>query len=254
MTHIKAVIFDLDDTLWPIVPVIVRAESILFDWLRMHAPKVAQQYSIEEMRKRRLALLAENPHFAIDLHALRRAALCEVFASCGEDAAKADHAMKVFSDARNTVTPFDDVHPILTRLKGRVALGSISNGVADLGTIGMAHYFQASVAAHSFGRAKPDPAIFHAACDALGVIPAEAVYIGDDPVLDVEGAQQAGLRAVWMNRSMLQPRRILPDHIAPDGVCTTLYELDEWLAGRIMSGNSAHGEADRQNEHQDETR
>jgi FMN hydrolase / 5-amino-6-(5-phospho-D-ribitylamino)uracil phosphatase len=249
MTQIKAVLFDLDDTLWPIVPVIVRAESILFDWMRLHAPAVAQQLSIEGMRKRRLALLAENPQYAIDLHALRHTALREAFASCGEDPSKVDHAMEVFSKARNSVEPFEDVHPTLTRLRGRVALGSVSNGVADLGTIGMAHYFQASIAAHSFGRAKPDPAIFHAACDALGVMPAEAVYIGDDPVLDVEGAQQAGLRAVWMNRSELQPRRILPDHIEPDAVCTTLYELDEWLAGRIMSGNSVHGEAVRRNGH-----
>ena len=223
--------------MWPIVPVSVRAESILFEWLAAHVPKVAQQFSIEGLRKRRMALLAENPRYAIDLRALRHAGLCEAFSSCGEDTTKVDHAMKVFSTARNSVTPFEDVHPTLARLHGRVALGSVSNGAADLGAIGMAHYFQTSIAAHSFGSAKPDPAIFHAACDALNVAPAEAVYIGDDPVLDVEGAQQAGLLAVWMNRSALQPRRILPDHIEPDAVCSTLYELDEWLTGRIMSSD-----------------
>lgn len=238
MTRIKAVLFDLDDTLWPIVPVIVRAESILFDWLAAHAPKVTQQFTIESLRKRRLALLAEKPHYSINLHALRHAALCEAFSGCGEDSAKVDHAMAIFSEARNAVTLFEDVHPALARLQEAYALGSVSNGVSDLGTIGLAHYFQVSVAAHSFGSAKPDPAIFHAACDALHIAPAEAVYVGDDPVLDVEGAQQAGLRAVWMNRSALQPRRILPDHIQPDAVCTSLYELDEWLTGRIMSQNS----------------
>jgi HAD superfamily hydrolase (TIGR01549 family) len=235
MTHIKAVLFDLDDTLWPIVPVIVRAESILFDWLTDHAPGVARQFTIENLRERRLALLKKNPHYAIDLRALRHAALCEAFADCGEDIAKVDRAIEVFSEARNAVTLFDDVHPTLAKLRGRVALGSVSNGVADLEAIGLAHYFQSSIAAHSFGTAKPDPAIFHAACEALNVAPGEAVYIGDDPVLDVEGAQRAGLLAVWMNRSALQPRRILPDHIEPDAVCTTLYELDEWLTERIMS-------------------
>ncbi len=237
MTQIKAVLFDLDDTLWPIVPVIVRAESVMFEWLTANAPKVAQQFTIESLRERRKALLAENPRYAIDLRALRHAALCEAFSSCGEDPVKVDHAIDIFSEARNSVTLFDDVHPILARLHRRVALGSVSNGVADLITIGLAHYFQVSIAAHSFGSAKPDPAIFHAACDALGVAPPETVYIGDDPVLDVQGAQQAGLRAVWMNRSALQPRRILPDHIEPDAVCTTLYELDEWLTGRIMSSD-----------------
>ena len=56
MPAIKAVLFDLDDTLWPIVPVIVRAERLLFDWIREHAPGVAASYSIEEMRARRGAL------------------------------------------------------------------------------------------------------------------------------------------------------------------------------------------------------
>lgn len=235
MTDIKAVLFDLDDTLWSIVPVIVRAEAVLFDWLTKHTPVVAQRFSIENLRRRRLALLKDNPQYAIDLRALRHAALCDIFVECGEDKEKVDQAMAVFSEARNAVTPFEDVHPVLTRLQERFSLGSISNGVADLVTIGLDRYFRVSVAAHSFGTAKPDPAIFHAACEALNVAPDQAVYVGDDPVLDVQGAQGAGLHAIWMNRSALEPRRILPDHIQPDAVCTTLYELDDWLTQRIMS-------------------
>ena len=235
MPPIKAVLFDLDDTLWSIVPVIIRAEAVLFDWLVVHAPNVARQFTIEAMRARRMALIAANPHFAIDLWALRHAVLTDVFISCGEDAAKVNHAMAVFSAARNAVTPFEDVLPALTRLHGRVALGSISNGAADLAAIGLAHYFQVSVAAHRIGTAKPDPAIFLAACEELDVAPAEAVYVGDDPLLDVAGAQKAGLRAVWMNRLELQSKRPMPDHIQPDATCTTLYELEQWLTGRIMA-------------------
>lgn len=44
--------------------------------------------------------------------------------------------------------------------------------------------------------AKPDPAFFAFALRALGVAPAEAAYVGDDPADDHEGAQRAGLRAV----------------------------------------------------------
>ena len=55
------------------------------------------------------------------------------------------------------------------------------------------------------------------------------MYVGDDPLLDVHGAQQAGLRAVWMNRF----NRTLPGHVLPDASCTTLIELEEWLADRI---------------------
>lgn len=234
MSGIRAVLFDLDDTLWPIVPVIRRAENVLFAWLQTHTPAVAQRVSIESMRARRQELMASDPVYQLDLRALRHAVLTEAFLDSGEDVTMVDKAMEVFSRARNEVTPFEDVIPTLNGLRGRVALGSVSNGVADLHAIGIAHFFQASVAAHRFGSAKPDAAIFHAACKELGVAPHEAVYVGDDPLLDVEGAQKAGLLAAWMNRQELDYVRTLPEHVRPDVVCTTLYELDQWLDQRMV--------------------
>jgi HAD superfamily hydrolase (TIGR01549 family) len=241
MFHIKAVLFDLDDTLWPINPVIKRAEDVLYEWLTVHAPGVARQFTVESLRARRLALLDENPRYGLDLRALRHAGLTEAFSSTGEDVAKVDLALAVFSEARNAVTPFEDVMPTLARLHGRLALGSVSNGVADLQAIGLAHFFSTSIAAHSFGAAKPDATIFHAACAALDIQPCEAVYVGDDPAIDVQGAQKAGLRAVWMNRPELERTQPLPDHIEPDAICTTLYELDQWLSKcMIKSGTDSH--------------
>lgn len=234
MAAIKAVLFDLDDTLWPIVPVISRAEQLLHEWIRIHAPRAAAGYSIDEMRRRRLALMEAEPHHAINLAALRHAVLAQLFEERGESMALVDAAMAVFSAARNDVTPFPDVRPVLDRLAASVLLGSVSNGVADLEAIGLAHYFKASVAAHRFGTAKPDPAIFHAACDALGVAPQEAVYVGDDPLLDVEGAQKAGLRAVWLKRLEMMPLRSIPAHVVPDATCASLIELEQWLDGSMM--------------------
>jgi FMN hydrolase / 5-amino-6-(5-phospho-D-ribitylamino)uracil phosphatase len=234
MPVIKAVLFDLDDTLWPIEPVIQRAENLMHDWLTMHVPAVARTVTIESMRERRKALMTTDPVYQLDLRRLRHAVLTEAFISTGQDLAMVDKAMEIFSRARNEVTPFADVLPTLASLRGRVALGSVSNGVADLHAIGLAHFFQASLAAHHFGCAKPDAAIFHAACEALGVDPHEAVYVGDDPLLDVEGAQQAGLHGVWMNRRRLEPARHLPKHVDPDAICSTLYELDQWLRGQTV--------------------
>jgi HAD superfamily hydrolase (TIGR01549 family) len=226
---IKAVLFDLDDTLWPIVPVITQAEQVLFDWLRTHVPTVAQQHSIESLRRRRMALLAAEPRYQIDLIALRQHGLQEAFHASGADPVHIDSAMRIFNAARNAVTPYDDVLPSLLRLGGKVALGTISNGSADLQAIGLAEHFQISIAAREFGCAKPDPAIFHAACSALGVLPLHTVYVGDDPHLDVVGAQKAGLRAVWMNRF----GRTLPAAIQADAMCTSLVELEHWLSEQI---------------------
>lgn len=223
----RAVLFDLDDTLWPIAPVILQAEQTLFAWLASHAPKVAERFTIESLRQARLELLAQRPEFQLDLGALRRAGLQAAFEQAGEDTAKVELAMIEFFAARNAVIPYDDVLPGLLRLKGKVLIGSVTNGNADLQTIGLAHHFNASVAAPQFGRAKPDPSIFHAACEALGVAPSDAVYVGDDLVLDVQGAQRAGLRAVWMNRTA--SRRHLEEGVQPDAIVANFDELLAWL-------------------------
>jgi HAD superfamily hydrolase (TIGR01509 family) len=223
----KAILFDLDDTLWPIAPVILQAEQTLFAWLREHAPRVAQQFTIDSLRQARLELLARQPEFQLDLGKLRRAGLLSAFEQAGEDAAKVELAMAEFFAARNAVVPYDDVVPGLLRLKGKVRLGAITNGNADLRTIGLAHHFQASVAAPQFGVAKPDPAIFLAGCKALGVAPQDAVYVGDDVLLDVQGAQRAGMRGVWMNRN--GSRKDVEHGVVPDAIVRNFDELLDWL-------------------------
>ncbi len=224
----KAILFDLDDTLWPIAPVIVQAEIALHAWLALHAPKVAQQFDIVDLRAQRMALLALQPALKIDLGQLRRIGLHSAFEQAGEDSVHVEGAMRHFFAARNAVTLYDDVLPGLQRLKGRMLVGSISNGNADLAAIGLDGHFSVSLAAAQFGSAKPDPAIFHAACAALGVAPHEAVYVGDDLHYDVRGAQNAGLRAVWLKRADTHVQQ--QQAIVPDAICANFDELLAWLA------------------------
>ena len=228
---LKAVLFDLDDTLWPIGPVIAQAEIRWHAWLAERAPKVTAMFSIEELRRRRMELLAARPELVADLARLRRIGLEAAFELAGEDAAHIDEAMRLFLAARNDVTPFEDVLPMLARMGRHLPLGVITNGNADLEAIGLHHHFQFTLAAAHFGRAKPDPDIFLAACAAMRVAPQEAVYVGDDLRLDVEGAQKAGMRAVWMNRSGSAAH--LAAGIAPDAICASFEELWAWLAPQL---------------------
>jgi HAD superfamily hydrolase (TIGR01549 family) len=223
----KAILFDLDDTLWPIAPVILQAEETLFAWLREHAPRVAERFTIDTLRQARLEMLAQKPEFHLDLGKLRRAGLLAAFEQAGEDPAKVEHAMTQFFAARNAVIPYDDVVPGLIRLRDKVLVGSISNGNADLRTIGLSHHFKVMVAAHELGVAKPDSAIFLAACRELGVAPEDAVYVGDDVLLDVQGAQRAGLRSVWMNRTGSTAH--LEHEVVPDATVRNFDELLDWL-------------------------
>jgi HAD superfamily hydrolase (TIGR01549 family) len=223
----KAILFDLDDTLWPIGPVIMQAEQTLYAWLQEHAPGVAARYSVAQLREARMALLESRPELHVDLGALRRAGLHAAFTAAGEDVAKVEHAMDEFFAARNRVTPYEDVLPGLLRLQQSTIVGSISNGNANLQAIGLSQHFKVSVAAHQLGTAKPDAAIFHAACRALGIAPLEAVYVGDDILLDVQGAQRAGLRAVWMNRQGSAAH--LEHGVVPDAIVANFDELLDWL-------------------------
>lgn len=227
MTTPRAILFDLDDTLWPIGPVIARAEQLVHAWLATNAPRVAARFSIEELRAARMALLQQQPAYHLDLGALRRAGLLAAFAQAGEDAAAVDDAMAVYYQARNTVELYDDVLPALADIGALALVGTISNGNADLQTIGLAHHFQFSLSAGAHGSAKPDPAIFLAACAALKVAPHDAVYVGDDILLDVQGAQRAGLRAVWLNRT--GSMRHLEHGVTPDAICRDMAELVAWL-------------------------
>ena len=51
---------------------------------------------------------------------------------------------------------------------------------------------------------KPDPQPFHQCLDKLGILPSEAVYIGDDWRIDICGARDVGMRAIWLKHHSVQ--------------------------------------------------
>lgn len=58
-SRIRAICFDLDNTLWDVEPVLARAERILTDWLEARYPKIPQRFSAREMQQVRAQLLAD---------------------------------------------------------------------------------------------------------------------------------------------------------------------------------------------------
>jgi putative hydrolase of the HAD superfamily len=67
-------------------------------------------------------------------------------------------------------------------------------------------------AAEHGGIGKPRPEPFLAAARALRVIPERSVFVGNDPWMDVWGASQVGMHAVWLDRMLLEPviRVVMP--------------------------------------------
>jgi FMN hydrolase / 5-amino-6-(5-phospho-D-ribitylamino)uracil phosphatase len=109
------------------------------------------------------------------------------------------------------VQVYADVVPGLARLGSRYALASLSNGNADLQRIGLDHVFAVSLNAQQIGAAKPQRRCFERLAAELHLSAAEIVYVGDDPLLDVVAARQAGLPTAWMNRRALS----WPPQLAP---------------------------------------
>jgi putative hydrolase of the HAD superfamily len=198
---IQAITLDLDDTLWPIEPVMLRAERRLDDWLRTHCPRAAAAYPIAQMRALRDRVARENPHLAHDFSAQRRLSLHTALSEHGYADAHVEDAYTEFYAARNEVECYADVLPALAQLAARFPLVSLTNGNADIERIGIAHLFRFSISSRDCGVAKPAPEIFHVACDRLGLAPSAVLHVGDDPDLDVVGARAAGLRTAWINRT-----------------------------------------------------
>ena len=222
----KALSLDLDDTLWPIWPVIERAEAALEAFLRERCPRTAERYPIALMRQLREQVAVEHPQYAHDFTRQRKLSLAQALRNSGDDEAHVDDAFDAFYSARNRIDFYPDALAALDRLAARWPIAALTNGNADLERIGIADRFTVFVAAREAGHAKPDAPIFHATCARLGLAPHEVLHIGDDPLLDIAGASWAGLRTCWINRRNEQWPLRLP---APDLQFTTLDALADWL-------------------------
>lgn len=199
-SKIKAITLDLDETLWPIVPVIVRAERLTHSWLQTYAPQVAQRFDIAALRSLREQLQAQNPVLKIDLLQARRETLLEAFSQSGAPTDLAHQALAIFVQARSEVALFDDVVEALQSLSSRWQLFALSNGFANIHVAGIGQYFVGALSASDVGIAKPDIRIFNLAAEKLCLTPSQILHVGDDRALDYDGAIAAGMQAYWINR------------------------------------------------------
>jgi FMN hydrolase / 5-amino-6-(5-phospho-D-ribitylamino)uracil phosphatase len=220
----RVISLDLDDTLWPVGPVIAAAEAALLSWLREHHPRAVLGLDVDSMRSLRAGVAERFRHKNHDLTFLRRQALAEMFAAAGYrgGGAAAEDAFEIFLSERNRVEFYADVRPALERLRAKYRLFALSNGNADLERCGIAELFDGHITASAAGAAKPDARIFSHLLRTAGVPPSEVLHVGDDPLADVIGATQAGMQAIWINRDA----RTWPEHFAPPArTVTTLADI-----------------------------
>lgn len=82
-------------------------------------------------------------------------------------------------------------------------LAVISNGghatrLTILQGLGFSHYFDEIISSELVGISKPNPEIFLHTSRQLNIVPENCLFIGDHPINDIQGATQAGMKALWL--------------------------------------------------------
>lgn len=130
-----------------------------------------------------------------------------VAASAEECAAAAARYRTEYLAARRAVA---SAGALLRAVRSRARVGIVSNNILQeqqekLEYLELAPHVDALIVSGEAGVSKPDPGIFAIALDALRVRPDEAVMVGDSWSADVVGARGAGIAAVWFNPLGLTP-------------------------------------------------
>lgn len=177
------------------------AENTLYQWLQQHVPEVTHRYDIDALRQKRIELMSQRPDIAHDMSKLRIASLQALGRELELGETWVNEAFEVFYEARQKVTLFDDVAPVMDQLQQKYRLAAVTNGNASIEKTSISHWFEFSVSAAEVGQQKPHPLFFETVLDRAGLSAQEVLHIGDDPHRDIFGACQAGMRTVWVNRS-----------------------------------------------------
>jgi putative hydrolase of the HAD superfamily len=132
--------------------------------------------------------------------------------------------------ARHVV--YADTARALEKLSRSHFLGLLTNGASDLQRrkiegAGLAGYFDQVLISGDIGIGKPDRRAFEMLLTRLKASAETTLMIGDSLTSDVQGAQRAGLRGVWIKRS----GRCRDDSVVPDWEISSLDELSSVLEG-----------------------
>lgn len=201
---IRAVLFDLDDTLFDHRGA---SRAALAEVHRRHA--AASDFAAFE---RHHARILEELHLEVlagarDLDDARRERFRRVFAEIGIELPGSD-ADEVAAAYRSGYLPswraVEGARDLVAAIRERVRVGVISNNLIDetrekLVFCELAPLVHTVVVSGDEGISKPDPRLFDIALDRLGVARDEAVMFGDSWAADITGAARAGIRPVWFN-------------------------------------------------------
>jgi putative hydrolase of the HAD superfamily len=113
---------------------------------------------------------------------------------------------------------YEETFKVLNELKKDYRLLLLTNGSPDLQqtkleiTAELVPYFDQIVISGDYGRGKPDPGIFEHALSLMGLDKNEAIMVGDNLMTDILGANTVGMKSVWINRHDKHRNEVIPTY------------------------------------------
>jgi putative hydrolase of the HAD superfamily len=216
LKEIKAISFDLDDTLYDNAPIIEKAEQWYQKMLAEHPFFIGKELPTHEQLKQEL--WKANHAIIDDVTKCRKKILYRRFLSAGlesEDAEfNAELMMKKFIEIRSELLVPEDSIAVLKKLKKKYSLIALTNGNVDIDKIGISPLFDVYLRASETLRAKPAADLFIEAAHRLNIDVRNILHVGDDPTTDVLGAKHANSMSCLVNISSHDPWpyiKVLPD-------------------------------------------
>lgn len=237
---LRAVYFDLDDTLADAAPAWQSSLAAAFARLRQRHPHLSEATVRAAWQAVLAELIPPLEGGQLTMAQVRDARFARLLAALGvPDPAFArtlDLCLgeRFLADVR--LVPGADA--VLTALRPRYHLGIITNGADDAhpdsqrtkaAHLGLLERVASFLASDTAGARKPDPRIFRLALARDGIPPSAAVYVGDAIANDVVGANRAGMLSVLLWRAP-QPPPPLAGEERPRATLTALADLPALLA------------------------
>ncbi|CCQ11382.1 2-haloalkanoic acid dehalogenase [Pseudoalteromonas luteoviolacea B = ATCC 29581] len=211
---IKAISFDLDDTLYDNRPIIKAAVNAMLNHVKQFPQWVAAGEHF--WRDCRRAALEQDETLEGDVTRWRQVALHYAFRELGfnehDIKTHANAAYQAFAEARSKIEVSDEVLQLLSQLRQKYSLIAITNGNVEVDEFNLKDCFDFVLLAGKDGSAKPNPDLYLSACQRLAIAPDQLLHIGDSLDTDVLGALVAGCRSGWLINNFTQYQsKSLPD-------------------------------------------
>jgi putative hydrolase of the HAD superfamily len=209
---LKALFFDIDDTLYSTTDFADKARRLAAESMRRHGLRLPSEHILREL----LEVISEfssnyEHHFDKLLLRLPRRAFDGV-----NPAILVAAGVQAYHDAKfRFLRPYPDVPPVLERLartdlvRGIITAGLEVKQADKLLRLGLYSCFTptAIFISDQIGISKPNPKLFQRACEEVGLKPGECIYVGDHPVHDVDAANTLGMMTVRIRRGRHAPEQ-----------------------------------------------